>query len=47
MPHWGRVGPLLRYVDVDAILDVVALPHQLIQVNGVNFIKFLLQSAIS
>ena len=27
------------YVDVHAILDVAALPHELIQVNGVNFIK--------
>ena len=35
------------YVDVAPILDVAAQPRELIQVNGVNFIKLLLQSAIS
>ena len=35
------------YIDVAAILDVAALPRELIQVNGVNFIKLLLQSAVS
>ena len=32
-----RVGPLLRYVD--AILEEADPPRDLIQVNGVNFIK--------
>ena len=36
-----------RYVDVAPILDVEAQPSELIQVNGVNFIKLLPQSAIS
>lgn len=35
------------YVDFAAILEVAALPPELIQINGVNFIKLLLQSAIS
>ena len=43
----ARVSPLLRYVDVAAILKRAVLPRELIQINGVNFIKLLLQSAIS
>ena len=35
------------YVEVAPILDVAAQPRELIQVNGVNFIKLLLQNAIS
>ena len=38
----GSAGP---YVNVTSILDVAAQPHE--QVNGVNFIKLLVQSAIS
>ena len=33
------VGPLLRYIVVNAMLDVAAPPRELIQINGVNFIK--------
>ena len=35
------------YVDVAPILDVAVQPRELIQVNLVNFIKLLLQSATS
>ena len=36
------------YIDITAtILDVAAQACELVQVNGVNFIKLLLQSAIS
>ena len=35
------------YIDITPILDVAAQPRERIQVNGVNFIKLLLQSAIS
>ena len=35
-----------RSVDVATILDVAALPRELIQVTGVNFIKLLLQKHI-
>ena len=35
------------YVDIAAILEEAAPPRELIQVNRVNFIKLLLQSAIS
>ena len=42
-----EVRPLLQYVCVAAILDVAALPRELVQVSGVNFLKLLLQSARS
>ena len=41
-----QVGPM-RYVNVITILEAAAWPRELIQVNGVKFIKLLLQSAIS
>lgn len=43
----GSLSAGLYVDDVAATLDVAALPRDLIQVNGVNFIKLLLQSAVS
>ena len=43
----ASLSGLQRHVDVAAILEVAAQPLELIQVNGVNFLKLLLQSAIS
>lgn len=43
----GSLSAGLYVDDIADTLDAAALPRDLIQVNGVNFIKLLLQSAVS